>query len=666
MSQLIRYFSAVIVLLSIESIGQDLIITGVIDGPLVGGTPKAVELYAVTDIADLSLYAVGSANNGGGTDGPEFPLSGAATSGDYIYIASESTEFASWFGFAPNLTSSVLTINGDDAIELYYDATGAFLGGESVIDVFGDINAAPGAWSYLDGWAYRNNTTGPDGSTFAISNWTFSGENALDGETNNSSAATPFPVGTYNPSGAPVWSPTFPYLDNVASTSFDILGQIDEPGTMFYVVIPNGAVAPTSDQVVAGSAPGGTLFSGSVVISSAFTTESVSVTGLVEGLDYDVHVVTQDNETTPNVQSLPIKLDYPPTLIAITEFMNNSLGSESTDEWIELYNYGINSVDITGWTISDEDLDNDAITSATIEPGDYIILAKSKVAFETQWLGGVTDTRVIQHNMTLADGADEIILTNADGDVIWSLAYPAGGAEGVATYLTYSEGSTATVYGSKASPGVNRSGNDSSGSTGYEDSGDALAYSSTNSDTGSPLNGEYATTLPVELLTFTVEEELGNAMLRWTTISEVNNDGFFVQKSIDGVRFHTIGFVSGNGNTNELQAYSHMDNAAYQNTYYRLKQIDFDGKFEYSWIISLLPNKSAIGIFPNPINDRVRVVTPENEFKLVIYSNSGRAIYNGIASTDSASKMLLDLREGEYIVELSSENFYQKTRIIRY
>jgi hypothetical protein len=53
---------------------QDLVITGVVDGPLQGGTPKAIEICALTDIADLSNYGIGSANNGGGSGGEEFTL----------------------------------------------------------------------------------------------------------------------------------------------------------------------------------------------------------------------------------------------------------------------------------------------------------------------------------------------------------------------------------------------------------------------------------------------------------------------------------------------------------------------------------------------------------------------------------------------------------------
>jgi len=169
-----------------------LIVSGVIDGPITGGLPKAVELYATSDIADLSIYGVGSANNGGGSDGEEFALSGSAAKGDYIYVATESVQFQNFFGFAPTFTDGNATlINGDDAIEVFENGT--------VVDIFGDINVdgTGQPWAYQDGWAYRESGTGPDGNTFDLSNWAFSGINELDGETSNATAANPFPVGTY-------------------------------------------------------------------------------------------------------------------------------------------------------------------------------------------------------------------------------------------------------------------------------------------------------------------------------------------------------------------------------------------------------------------------------------------------------------------------------------
>jgi hypothetical protein len=83
-----------------------MVITGVVDGPLTGGVPKAIELCVLNDISDLSAFGVGSANNGGGSDGEEFIFpAGAASAGTYLYVASEATGFSTFFGFAPNYTS---------------------------------------------------------------------------------------------------------------------------------------------------------------------------------------------------------------------------------------------------------------------------------------------------------------------------------------------------------------------------------------------------------------------------------------------------------------------------------------------------------------------------------------------------------------------------------
>ena len=203
---------------------NDIVISGVIDGPLSGGVPKAVELYVINDISDLSEYGIGTANNGGGTDGEEFTFPAvSASAGSYIYVASEIDGFTAFFGNAPDYTSSAMGINGDDAIELFNNG--------GVIDTFGDINTdgTGTVWEYLDGWAYRNTGEVANGGNFDANNWTFSGVNALDNSSSNSEASTAFPIATFSTDsdGSVVVTPEEPVVElGVCGASATLISTI--------------------------------------------------------------------------------------------------------------------------------------------------------------------------------------------------------------------------------------------------------------------------------------------------------------------------------------------------------------------------------------------------------------------------------------------------------
>ena len=164
----------------------------VIDGPLALGQPKALELYVREHIADLSVYGIGKTTNGGGSAGLQwrFPAAPAAA-GSYIYVAQRAAPFQQFFGFAPTAVFGSLSINGNDAVELFHD--------NALVDVFGDVqqDGVGTVWEYTDGWAYRRNKTGPS-PVFAPSDWQFSGKNALDGSTSNRPGDR-VPIKTYIP-----------------------------------------------------------------------------------------------------------------------------------------------------------------------------------------------------------------------------------------------------------------------------------------------------------------------------------------------------------------------------------------------------------------------------------------------------------------------------------
>ncbi len=94
--------------------------------------------------------------------------------------------------------------------------------------------------------------------------------------------------------------------------------------------------------------------------------------------------------------------------------------------------------------------------------------------------------------------------------------------------------------------------------------------------------------MPVELISFTAIAEKDKVLLQWRTETEVNNYGFDVERSVDGNYWDKIAFIQGYGNSNAPKNYSFSDNyPPFGKIYYRLKQVDNDGKFEYSNLVNI-------------------------------------------------------------------------------
>ncbi|MBN2776782.1 MAG: choice-of-anchor J domain-containing protein [Bacteroidales bacterium] len=173
---------------------QDLMITGIGDGPLTGGEPKVLELYVVNDIPDLSAYTIKNQTNANTSWTGAYTLSGSATAGDFIYvtIVDGTPNFNAFFeNTLTPLENGVINLNGDDRVAIF-DAL------DNIVDIFGEdgVDGSTTAWDYLDGWAYRNNFTSPT-STFDVADWSFSGINQLEGGTTNATCTSPMPIGTF-------------------------------------------------------------------------------------------------------------------------------------------------------------------------------------------------------------------------------------------------------------------------------------------------------------------------------------------------------------------------------------------------------------------------------------------------------------------------------------
>jgi hypothetical protein len=179
-------------LLSVSVQAQNLMITGILDGPLTGGAPKFMELYAINDIPNLSLYAIGLAANGAAsfsamTSDNILPNISLSAGSFYYVVGNQFDDMTDAFDLVyPGYTAIRdlnfgVNSNGDDTQGLFFDATGAFSGGQTLIDVFGVVgqDGTGQPWEHLDGWAYSDNGRTPS-TTFNLSDWTFSGNDVLD------------------------------------------------------------------------------------------------------------------------------------------------------------------------------------------------------------------------------------------------------------------------------------------------------------------------------------------------------------------------------------------------------------------------------------------------------------------------------------------------------
>ncbi len=139
--------------------------------------------------------------------------------------------------------------------------------------------------------------------------------------------------------------------------------------------------------------------------------------------------------------------------------------------------------------------------------------------------------------------------------------------------------------------------------------------------------------LPVTSLTFSGAEINKSAVLNWQTITEYNNQGFELQKSFDGISFSKIAYVEGAINSNTPSNYLYSDPAKLGTVqYYRLKQLDIDGKFTYSGIVAIRKNTivdfSIISV-SNPFSNDIRITFSEpTQAKAVfeLYDASGKMV----------------------------------------
>ena len=183
-------------------------------------------------------------------------------------------------------------------------------------------------------------------------------------------------------------------------------------------------------------------------------------------------------------------------------------------------------------------------------------------------------------------------------------------------------------------------------------------------------------TVPVELTSFNAVYSDGKVNLVWITATETNNFGFEVERRNDYSVYESIGFVNGNGTSTNRVTYNFVDgNLSSNRYYYRLKQVDLDGSFEYSDEVEIeidgLNDFQLYQNYPNPFNPstKIKYFIPQNSFvKITLHDILGSEIRTLVSETvqPGTYEIKLDgseLSSGLYFVRLSSENIQRTLKI---
>ncbi len=187
--------------------------------------------------------------------------------------------------------------------------------------------------------------------------------------------------------------------------------------------------------------------------------------------------------------------------------------------------------------------------------------------------------------------------------------------------------------------------------------------------------GEYI--LPVELTSFAANVVDNKIQLNWATATEINNQGFDIERKSNTGEYQKIGFVGGFGTSTETHTYTYTDNNVTAGSYtYRLKQVDFDGTFEYSNEVNVdivAPLEFALDQnYPNPFNPSTTIkysTAQDGLVKLAIYNMLGEEVTTLVNKTQKAGRYEVNfnasnLASGVYIYRLDTPNFTSAKKLM--
>ena len=183
--------------------------------------------------------------------------------------------------------------------------------------------------------------------------------------------------------------------------------------------------------------------------------------------------------------------------------------------------------------------------------------------------------------------------------------------------------------------------------------------------------------IPVELVSFTATSNGKEVILNWSTATELNNLGFEVQRKFGSNDFVTVGSVKGQGTTTSPNHYSFLDKLIDGGKYfYRLKQIDFDGTFEYSDVVEvevrILDKFTLEQNYPNPFNPTTTIgfgIQNKSNVKITILNAIGEEVAVVLNEEKESGFHTVDfnaasLPSGVYFCRLQAGSFLQTRKMI--
>lgn len=388
--------------------------------------------------------------------------------------------------------------------------------------------------------------------------------------------------------------------------------------------------------------------------------DTYTITGPTTAATNLTVTVRDANETTCFGTTTVDILDCPqPTPeIYISEVSD---ASTYTNEFLELYNNSSFDVNLTGYKL--------IMVTASSNNSSFVY------DFGTDGSGEV----IIPANGFL------VVARGASSETNFKSSFPAFPAA-----AAFNTGSTSLYFGTGTAARWRLRGDDGSANsddgTLIDDTNGAVGGSNdrdyqntpgsfTSTSRGSATPGEFDATqvLPVELLSFNATRNNQTTILTWETASEENNAYFNIQHSTDGTNFETIGQVEGSGTSYTAQTYNFVDeNPSNGLNYYRLQQMDFDGKFEYHRVLSvLITNKqNDVAIVPTLVNNQFEIVLSETvnvTTEIEIYNINGQVIKSESINIDGNRKMIdvSSFNAGSYFIRLNINNSIVTKRFIK-